>query len=95
MSEYEKFESSEKTTTGESATVEVRNIYEGWSCMGPVGAGRRSFNTFWGAILVGVGGTWLAANIFDIEDWGRWAWSVILILLGLWYLARATGRRSN
>ncbi len=96
MSEYEKYESSEKTTNGEpGTTAEVRHYYEGWSCMGPVDAGRRSFNTFWGVILVGIGGTWLAANIFDIDDWGRWAWSVTLILLGLWYLARATVRRPN
>ena len=95
MTQYEKYESKDRDTNEETTSAEVHHYYEGWSCMGPAGSGRRTFNTFWGVILLGTGGAWLAANIWDIDDWGQWAWSVILIALGVWYLARAMGRRSN
>ena len=96
MPEYEKYE-QQKPTEQESTKTEVHNYYSdtwGW-CMGPVGAGRRSISGFWGVVLLATGGAWLAANIFDFEDWGRWAGSLILVALGLWYLARATSRESD
>jgi len=49
----------------------------------------------WGVILLAIGGAWLAANIFDFEDWGMWAGSLVLVALGLWYVARATGRNTD
>ena len=50
---------------------------------------------FWGVALLAVGSTWLASNIFEFEDWGRWAGSLMLVILRLWYLARTSGRVSD
>ena len=94
MSEYGKFESSDHAPT-EQDNREIHRYYEGWSCMGPIGAGRRSVNGFWGVILIAVGGTWLASNLFDFDDWGRWAGSILVLALGIWYISGASRRSSR
>ena len=91
MPQQEKYDQEERTKTV------IHNHYTGgWGCcMGPIGAGRRSVNGFWGVILLGIGGAWLAFSVFEFEDRGRWAGSLVLVALGLWYLARATSRESD
>ena len=93
MAEYSNFESSDQQPA-EQDSQEIRHFYEGWSCMGPIGAGPRSVNGFWGVILIAVGGTWLASNLFDFDDWGRWAGSILVLALGIWYLS-GVNRRSR
>ncbi len=73
------------------AKTEVTNYYAGWSCFGPLGTGRRIAAGIWGFIFLTTGAFWLAANIWDIEDWGKWCASLILIGLGIWYLFSVAG----
>lgn len=47
---------------------------------------------FWGAALLVLGGTWLAANTFGLENWGEW---LVPALFVAWGAAILVGAASN
>ena len=77
------------------ANTQVNNYYWGMSCFGPLGTERRAATGIWGFIFLTTGAFWLAANIIDIEDWGKWCASLILIGLGIWYLSGSMSHRDE
>jgi len=57
----------------------VERYYVG-SCCWPLPD--RGGALFWGAALLALGGIWLAANTFGLENWGEWVVPVLFVALG-------------
>jgi hypothetical protein len=61
------------------------------SCWWP-SANDRGAALFWGAMLLVLGGVWLAANTFGLDNWGEW---LIPGLFVVWGGVLLLGRRTE
>ena len=96
----ERASKTSSASTGEDAG-DGESEHAGPSASGPVSGGsyanrRGTFGIVVGAVLIVIGGIFLGFNfgLFDWWDWGRF-WPIILIVLGLLFIAGRIGGRDR
>jgi fatty acid desaturase len=63
------------------------------SCCEPFG--HRASGVFWGTALVVIGGVWLVASAFGLQNWGEWLVPALFLVWGVALLTGGTHQRAH